>query len=147
MEENLTVNQAVPTSKGYGRRRIEVTQADIDESCRADAGACMNSRAIKRQFPEAKNIHVDIATTRWTNKYTGDRYVFLTPGPAQQAIIPYDQGQKMPPYSFYLKQLVQIIPRAVVAKRPPRLAKQRQDTSLEADRHRRVLVGGKPMPK
>src|SRR5437879_3376311 len=147
-EKPPTVKQAVPSSKSYNRRLIQVTQDDIDKSCRADAGACMNVRAIKRQISEAKNIHVDIATTRWTNKYTGDRYTFLTPGPAQKAIIPYDLGLKMPPYSFYLKQLIQITPKSVIARRPPRLAiDSHKGTDKKHRDHPTVLVGGKAMPE
>src|SRR2546430_2457492 len=142
-----TVKQTLPASKHYGNKLIQVTQDDIDKSCRADAGACMNARAIKRQIPEAKNIHVDIATTRWTDKYTGIRYTFLTPGPAQKAIIPYDMGLKMPPYTFQLKQLIQITPKSVIARRPPRLAMDSHKGTDKSHRdHPAVLVRGQPMP-
>jgi hypothetical protein len=63
----------------------------------------MIAEAIQQAFPEAKNISVDLATIRWSDRAKALRYIYLTPRVAQEAIIKFDQGL-LPngPFSFKL---------------------------------------------
>src|SRR5215469_3403443 len=90
--------KAVPS-----RYKIAVTTKNIEESCRNDSRHCMIADAIKEQFPEARNISVDMMTIRWSDPRKGWRYIYLTPKPAQKALIAYDFGKKIEPFSFQVR--------------------------------------------
>jgi hypothetical protein len=81
-----------------------VVSADlIDRACRADSSHCMIADAIKAQIPDAQHVSVDLQTIRYTRPATGRRYLVLTPAKAQLAIIEFDQGRPVAPFSLNLK--------------------------------------------
>ena len=89
--------------KSSPRLTIEVPQDIIDTSVERDSSHCMIADAIQRQIPQARYISVDLATIRFTDLQAGVRYVYLTPRPAQAALLDFDQGEKPAPFSLHLE--------------------------------------------
>jgi hypothetical protein len=85
------------------RYKIEVTAENIQESCKTNARHCMIADAIACQFPKVRNISVDMMTIRWSDPEKGWRYIYLTPKPAQKALIAYDMGEQIEPFSFQVR--------------------------------------------
>ena len=69
----------------------------------------MIAEAIKKQCPEFRNISVDLSTTRFTDPTKGLRYTYLTPRPAQEALIDFDEGKKPTPFEFTLKIAANVV--------------------------------------
>jgi hypothetical protein len=90
-------------SKRAPKLKLDVTQAIIDASCRRDSSHCMLADAIEVAVPEAKNISVDLQTIRFSIPRTRLRYVYLTPRPCQVAIVEFDQGSPVQPFTVRLR--------------------------------------------
>ena len=73
---------------------IAVTQGNINNGVERNAHRCVIFDAIKVAVPSADHVHVDLQTVRWSDKTTELRYVYLTPKPAQRAIVAFDQGHR-----------------------------------------------------
>jgi hypothetical protein len=63
-----------------------------ETAVRADSGGCLIADAIKAQYPQFSSVVVDMATIRITDREAGLRYCYLTPEPAQQVLLWFDQG-------------------------------------------------------
>jgi hypothetical protein len=63
----------------------------------------MIAEAIAAAVPQAKYISVDLATIRFTDPQAGMRYVYLTPRSAQEALLAFDQGEKVEPFKVTLQ--------------------------------------------
>ena len=100
---------AKPTTKGR-RLDLEVTREMIAEGKKKDSSHCVVAEAIKAAVPTAANVSVDLATIRFSDRKRGKRYVYLTPAVAQQALIDFDQGRKLVPFTFRMRmaQVTQI---------------------------------------
>ena len=79
----------------------------------------MIAEAVKDSIPQTKSIAVDLATIRFTDKKTGDRYTYGTPYNAQEALVQFDAGQKPEPFKFRLQTLYQIRPKSNIPRRTP----------------------------
>ncbi len=80
---------------------VDVTEEIIANSTRKDSSHCMISDAVQAAVPDAKFIHVDIQTIRYTR---GEfRYSYLTPRKGQVELIRFDQGEKIEPFTFQLR--------------------------------------------
>lgn len=90
-------------SKTSPRIDIQVTQDVIDTAQRRDSSHCMIADAIQATVPDARYISVDLATIRFTDLAAGKRYVYLTPRPAQAALLAFDQGEKSEPFNFRIQ--------------------------------------------
>jgi hypothetical protein len=88
------------------RRRIRITQAEIDKAKPQQSGRCLVARAIAAKFPDASRIDVDQQTIRFTRN--GERWVYLTPWAVQRYIVEFDGGDPIEPFEFALTQSVQI---------------------------------------
>jgi hypothetical protein len=88
---------------------IEIHQGVIDNAIRRNDNHCMIAEAIHQQVALAKNISVDLATIRWTDVEKNLRYIYLTPRPAQIALIDFDRGVKPTPFRLDLKRAAQIV--------------------------------------
>ena len=86
---------------------IPVTQDHIDSSIREDSSHCMLAEAIKDALPGVKRVSVDLATIRYTHKRK--RYVYLTPRPAQVALLEFDNGRPITPFKLRLGKAAQIL--------------------------------------
>lgn len=82
------------------RLRVAVTQDIIDSAVPKDSGHCMIAEAIAAAYPTATWISVDLATIRFTDEAAGYRYIYLTPRPAQAALLDFDQGVTPQPFHF-----------------------------------------------
>lgn len=91
-----------PLSTGP-RPVIDVTEEIVAEATRGDSSHCMIADAIAAQIPGATRVAVDLQTIRWSNRDKGERYVYLTPPVAQDALVRFDQGQPVEPIMFRLR--------------------------------------------
>src|SRR5262245_30493600 len=107
----------------------------------------MIAEAIQQQRPEWKQILVDLQTIRWTNPRTSKRYVALTPEVAGSALVAFDRGEQIAPFSFSLEPIqVTEMKRRVLAngstntapRTKTRRARMRPDGRLD------VVEGGAP---
>src|SRR5438034_11685730 len=98
--ETPSIKAVVPTAKLYRNKPIAVSQANIEKGINADSRKCVVAEAVKSCIPNATSVAVDLATIRFTDKETGNRYTYMTPSSAQQAIIQFDQGIKPEPFEF-----------------------------------------------
>jgi hypothetical protein len=87
------------------RLKVEVTPELVERATQRDSRHCMIAEAIKHQRPEYERIMVDLATIRWTNPRTGKRYICLTPEAAAQALVDFDQGRPIEPFSFNVEPI------------------------------------------
>ncbi len=88
-------------------RRINITQEHIDESTKKDSSHCMIAEGIKDTIPGVTRVSVDLATIRYTHK--GKRMIYLTPRPAQIALLKFDQGKPLSPFTLRLGSPAQTI--------------------------------------
>jgi hypothetical protein len=87
---------------------------------------------------------VDLATIRWTDKEKGLRYIYLTPLPAQQLIVAFDQGQKPAPLSFDLRKAAQIT--KCYPKGAGNRFKKNDPMSKKRLQKEGIVIGGNPPP-
>ena len=83
--------------------RVQVKKETITSAVTADSTKCWIAESIKAAYPEAKNVAVDVATTRFSDFERGLRFVYLTPYTAQKALIEFDEGTPPVPFSFLLR--------------------------------------------
>lgn len=89
-------------TKTSPRITFEVDTETITASCRRDSSHCMIADALQGAVPNAKYISVDLATIRFTDLAAGVRYIYLTPRPAQAALLAFDQGEPADPFTIRL---------------------------------------------
>jgi hypothetical protein len=82
---------------------IKVTEEITTRACRSNSRHCVIVEAIREAVPTAVLITVDLQTIRWSDKGLGLRYIFLTPLPAQKALVRFDAGEPISPFSFQLR--------------------------------------------
>lgn len=98
------------TLKGSHRRvTVNVTQELIDRAEKRDSSHCMIADAVRAALPEAKSVSVDLVTIRFTDPAKNQRYIYLTPLTAQQALVDLDQGRHNEPFKFVLGKAVQVM--------------------------------------
>lgn len=105
------------------RLDVRVTQEIIDAAAVRDSSHCMIAEAIAAAHPTATYIAVDLATIRFTDEAAGFRYIYLTPRPAQGALLDFDQGAKPEPFTIHAR-----------AAQVVRTGKRRTDYSAELKR-------------
>lgn len=86
---------------------ITITRDVVEHAKQRDSSHCMIADAI-REKTGAKYVLVDVQSIRLSNMRTRKRYTFLTPPIAQQAIIAFDQGKPIKPFSFSLRRAVTV---------------------------------------
>jgi len=132
---------------------IKVSQKHIDDAIPADSAHCMIADGIKESLPHVKHISVDIGSIRYSDPKKGLRYTFLTPRPAQWALVQYDQGVKPEPFNFDLRggQRTTMHPgdkktgkqKAAHKLGRRRLVKRKPNAAQRAEQE---VVGGRPPP-
>jgi hypothetical protein len=85
-------------------KQLRVNAKTIRESTVADSHQCMIANTIAEQIPNAKYISVDTQSIRYTNVKTGRRHIYLTPPVAQKAILAFDAGKPVKPFTLSLNQ-------------------------------------------
>src|SRR5215471_5940101 len=112
--------------------RVDVTERMINTAKVCDGAYCMISEGIKTAFDKLKTpidvVYTDLQTIRYTIPKKNKRYVHLTPRSVQQALVDFDSGDPVEPFTFvlYTDRAVQILP---------------------AKKHPGNPEGGKPPPK
>lgn len=105
-------NNSSTTKHGHVRTRrapraptvtINVTQEIIDSAERSESRTCMISAAISAQVPRATNVLTDAATIRWSDPDRGLRFTYLTPQSVRDALLDFDLGRHVEPFSFVLR--------------------------------------------
>ncbi|SRR5258707_770132 len=90
--------------KGYlSRVKFQVTAEHIKQACKVNSRHCMIADAISTHFPGVRNISVDMMNIRWSDPEKGWRYIYMTPKPAQIALIDFDMGLEIQPFSFRVR--------------------------------------------
>lgn len=77
---------------------LTLTEEGIREAIYNDSSHCMWAEAVKKAFPRATRVSVDLATIRFTDPRKGLRYTYLTPRFAQQSLVDFDQGDDKEAY-------------------------------------------------
>lgn len=89
---------------------MEVTEEVVERATPRNSGHCVIADALALAVPEAAKISVDLQTIRYSLPSTGKRYVYLTPAPAQRALVDFDQGVRPEVQSIRLGRPIQIVP-------------------------------------
>jgi hypothetical protein len=79
---------------------IDVTEAHITEAERDVTGRCMVAEAIKASVPGVSHVQIDMQTIRFTRN--GERETYFTPWDVQNAIVRFDGGDPIEPFTFRL---------------------------------------------
>lgn len=103
---------------------INVTEDIIATACRKDSSKCMIADSIKASMQGVTHVSVDLQTIRWTDGERGLRYVYLTPRPAQIALIDFDEGTNPAPFEFRLRGGA-VYRSRIDQKRPPHKVRDR----------------------
>jgi hypothetical protein len=100
-----TSKDARPPAWRKGRLFIEVRQEHIDEALRASSSHCAIAMALQAALPDARFVSVDLQSVRFTDPRRGVRICFLTPHPARELIIGFDQGdaERCKPITFSMR--------------------------------------------
>lgn len=93
------------------RLHIPITAEIINTAVERDSAHCVLADAVSAALPGVKRVTVDLQTIRFTTE-DGTRYVYLTPAPAQELLVKFDQGVKPDPGTMYLdRPIVRTAPR------------------------------------
>ena len=87
--------------------RIHVTQQDIDQ-CRyarqGDPHHCMISDAVQRAIPDALFPDTDLRYVRFSREATQRRYFYDLPQRPRHALLDFDDGLEVKPFSFTISR-------------------------------------------
>jgi hypothetical protein len=126
---------------------IEVTQEAIVFACKASDSQCMIANAIRASEGRTR-IEVDLATIRWTEK--GKRRTWLTPPVAQRALVAFDQGDEIEPFTLRLHHPAQVVNAPSSRRLSDGKVKDRTKavtTTSNGPEHAPTIQGGKSMPR
>ena len=84
--------------------KIRIKKTHINNAIPRNSHRCMIADAIQQEIPDAKFICVDTQSIRFTNMRTGKRNIYLTPPSAQKALIQFDSGSPVKPFSFTMSR-------------------------------------------
>jgi len=79
---------------------IAVSETHIADAERDVTGRCMVAEAIKANVPGVSHVQVDMQTIRFTRN--GERETYFTPWDVQNAIVRFDGGDSIEPFTFRL---------------------------------------------
>jgi hypothetical protein len=105
---------------------VTVTAEIIDAAERDSTGRCMVTNAIKASVPGVSRVESDMQTLRFTRD--GERETYFTPWDVQNALVRFDGGDPIEPFSFRLVYRNRVIvQRAIVdpASKPVDAARSR----------------------
>lgn len=90
-----------------------VTEEIIATAVPKDSGRCMISDSLKAAMPQARGVESDLATIRFTDQRNGRRYIYLTPIPAQVALLDFDKGERPEPFRIQANaaQIIEPLPK------------------------------------
>jgi hypothetical protein len=82
---------------------LQVTQEQIKRATPKNSSHCMIAESLKQTFEWARKVTVDLQTIRFTDSRNHLRYEYLTPRPAQEALVDFDWGTTVEPFSITLR--------------------------------------------
>jgi hypothetical protein len=88
------------------KMKVNVEQEEIDKAKRGDSKRCMIVRSIQRDYPTLKNIHVEKELVRFTDPDRNVIYTFDMVPVGKGAILVWDEGTNIQPFSFTLRHAV-----------------------------------------
>lgn len=88
-------------------RALTVSKSHITDAVTRDSHHCMIANMIHTELG-GKYVLVDLQSIRWSDMESGKRYTYLTPPVAQQAILKFDQGKRVAPFTFKLGAPVRV---------------------------------------
>jgi hypothetical protein len=115
------------------RVNLVITDEIIEKSCQRDSSHCMIAEAVKLAVPGARHVSVDLQTIRFTDPSLPVRYTYLTPRPAQVALIEFDQGRVTQPFSVQLRGGAITATRAKAIDKPKTATKTATKTAKTAE--------------
>jgi hypothetical protein len=131
-----------------GPVKIHVTPELIDRATYRDSRHCVVAEALQLARPHFKNILVDLQTIRWTNLRTRKRYICLTPEIVGRALVDFDQGNLIHPFSVALDP-IQVTELKRVNNADGSTGTQprtRKRTLRLKSNGQPIVYGGKPLP-
>src|SRR5258708_1139909 len=84
------------------KRKIIIGAGTIESAIKGNSSHGMIADAVKTCVKEANYVSVDLQTIRWTDGRSGDRLEYLTPRAAQVALVRFDAGKSIEPFSMWL---------------------------------------------
>ena len=86
--------------------RVRITNEHITQAEKRNGHKCMIAEAIMESYRggEASFVRVDLQSIRFTDLEKGLRYYYFTPKRAQKALLNFDQGKHVEPFSFELRE-------------------------------------------
>jgi hypothetical protein len=103
--------------------QLAITPKQYEQAKQSHSGACLVADAIREQYPNLTTVSVDMATIRASDRERGERYIYLTPPEAQQALLFFDQGWPNPVNKITVRGAVKVIP---ITASPKEVAKRQQ---------------------
>jgi hypothetical protein len=88
------------------RLTVKVNQEEIENAMRANSKKCMIQQSIERDYPILENISVDRNLVRATDPERNVIYTFDIAALAKAAILKWDSGESIGPFSFTLRHPV-----------------------------------------
>ncbi len=89
--------------------KIPVTGQSIADAKQRDSKMCMVADAIRHKL-KAQFISVDIQSIKFSVPKKDTRFVYMTPPDVQRAIIAFDQGKPVKPFTFSLTKPITVEP-------------------------------------
>lgn len=89
--------------------RVHVTSEHIEKATKGSSSHCMIADAIKSADKNLRAVSVDLGSIRVTDPKKNQRYIYLTPPIAQVALVRFDHGLEMTPFSFALRSPAQVV--------------------------------------
>lgn len=129
----------------YRKLAVEIDQENIDRSQQRSSSHCMIADAIKVQHPGVSHVSVDLQTIRFTDPKKGLRFAYLTPPAAQRALVMFDQGFPVEPFSFRVSQPVHVVDAGTKVSSRGKSTRKRRPVEVvarKAGSGRPIVVGG-----
>jgi hypothetical protein len=88
----------------------------IESALPENSAHCMIAEGVKAAYPKARRVSVDLATIRFTDPATNTRFIYLTPRPAQLALLDFDHGDHPEPFTVQASVAQVVAAKASAAK-------------------------------
>jgi len=99
--ERMNAKKALPAAPAF---RVAVTQQHIETAVPRANHRCMIADAIVSSYKgNASYVQVEIGDIRFTDLERGLRFRYFVPKRAQAALLKFDRGLPVEPFSFFLR--------------------------------------------
>jgi hypothetical protein len=122
------------------RVNLAITPELIADAIAEDSSHCMIAESVKVALPHVRHVSVDIQTIRFSDPQDRVRYVYLTPRLGQTALVRFDAGEEIEPFTMQLRDphiTPMNAPRS--QRKPPAVPRTEHDRQV-ADAKRALLA-------